>query len=174
MVVTFDIETTGTNGYRDKVILIGMKKEGRIKQWKLWKVKNELNMIQKCIVVLEELPRLEETIVGYNNLKFDVPFLVARLSAFGEMSSEIYEVFYNRKWFDLYQFLGNDFRSLESWRRRLRIRRGREDIRGRDVPILYEKKEYKKIEQHNRDDLNTSEKLYLKLQKRFPDLLPQF
>jgi uncharacterized protein YprB with RNaseH-like and TPR domain len=42
MVVTFDIETMGTNAYRDKIILIGMKRGRKITQWKLWETNDEV------------------------------------------------------------------------------------------------------------------------------------
>ena len=42
---------------------------------------------------------------------------------------------------------------------------------GRDIPRLYAEKKYKEIVQHNKDDLETSEQLYLKLQEEFPELL---
>jgi len=49
MVIMFDIETTGLDPHESKVILIGMKKGRRIKQWKLWEVKNEAKMILSAI-----------------------------------------------------------------------------------------------------------------------------
>jgi uncharacterized protein YprB with RNaseH-like and TPR domain len=81
MVVMFDIETTGLNPYESKVILIGFKRKGGIKQWKLWKVKDEAKMI---IEAIKEIMKVDETIIGYNNLKFDVPFMVERLKLLGK------------------------------------------------------------------------------------------
>ena len=60
---------------------------------------------------------------------------------------------------------------MSSWLDKLGIKREYEDIIGRDIPKFFAKKEYEKIEQHNKDDLETSEKLYLKLQEEFPELL---
>jgi uncharacterized protein YprB with RNaseH-like and TPR domain len=171
MIVAFDIETLGINAYRDKIILIGMKQGRKITQWKIWEINDELKMIEKCLKALEEIPSYDETIVGYNNLKFDVPFITARLSVFGKMTPEIWELLHNKKWFDLYQFLGNDYRRMTYWLNYLKIKRKHEGLEGRNMPDYFNKKQYQKIEQHNRDDLTTSEKLYLKLQKKFPDLL---
>lgn len=171
MVTLFDIETLGLDAFQHQIVLIGMKIEGKIKQWKLWKEKDEVSMIFKCLKTLEKIP-LRETIVGYNNLKFDVPFIATRLSIHGKWSRDFWELLYrDRKWFDLYQFLGNDFRRMSSWLDKLGIKRKYEDIIGRDIPILYTKNKYRKIVQHNKDDLETSEKLYLKLQEEFPELL---
>lgn len=173
MVISFDIETLGLDASQHQVILIGIKRKGRIKQWKLWEIKDESKMILRCIKVLEKIP-FSEVIVGYNNLKFDVPFMTQRLHVLGKMSSKVWEILYKeRKWFDLYQFLGNDFRSLIFWLDKLGIRRKYEELTGELMPKFYERRGYEKIEQHNRDDLNTSMKLYLKLQKEhYPELLP--
>jgi len=171
MVVVFDIETLGLDAFQHEIVLIGMKKDGKIKQWKLWKEKDELSMILKCLKTMEKIP-LFETIVGYNNLKFDVPFIATRLSVHGKWSSDLWELLYrDRKWFGLYQFLGNDFRRMSSWLDKLGIKRKYEDIMGRDIPRFYAGKKYRKIVQHNKDDLETSERLYIKLQEEFPELL---
>lgn len=45
------------------------------------------------------------------------------------------------------------------WLNKLGIKRSYEDIMGAQIPLFYKKKEYQKIEQHNIDDLNTSEEL---------------
>ena len=175
MVVAFDIETTGLDPTKDRIVLIGMKKV-RIKQWKLWKIRDELKMISQCIGAIKEIPSLGETIVGYNILKFDVPFMRERLLALGSPieTSDLWQTLYRqRKWFDLYQFLGNDLRNLTFWLNKFKIKRRHEEVNGRQIPILYQYQQFKKIEQHNRDDLNTSMKLYLKLEKAFPQLLPE-
>jgi uncharacterized protein YprB with RNaseH-like and TPR domain len=168
MVVMFDVETTGLTPYEGKVTLIGIKREGRVKQWKLWEIKDEAKMI---IQAIEEIMKVDETIVGYNNLKFDVPFMTERLKILGKWKQEFYEI-YKKKWFDLYQYLGNDLRSLRLWLRRAGIKRDYPELDGRDMPSLFERGEYKKIEQHNIDDLNTSEKLFIFLKEKNPELLP--
>jgi len=173
MVVMFDIETLGLDAFEHKIVLIGMKKDGRIMQWKLWE-ESELDMILSCLKVFEQL-RFNETIVGYNNLKLDVPFIATRLQIYGKWSKRLWNLLYReRKWLDLYQFMGNDFRRMDLWLEKFGIQRNHADIKGRDIPRLFERKEYKKIEQHNKDDLDTSEELYLKLQEEFPQLLRMY
>jgi len=44
-VVAFDIETTGLNPYEATVLLVGMKKGRKIKQWKLWEIQDEAELI---------------------------------------------------------------------------------------------------------------------------------
>ncbi len=168
MVVMFDIETTTLNPYWGKVILIGMKMKGQIRQWKLWEVRDEARMITEAI---EEIWKVDETIVGYNNLKFDVPFMMERLKLLERWEPELFEI-YGKKWFDLYQYLGNDLRSLRYWLRRAGIERDFPELRGSDIPSLFEIGEFKKIEQHNQDDLDTSERLFRFLKEKDPVLLP--
>ena len=171
MVVVFDIETLGLDAFQHQIVLIGMKVEGKIKQCMLWEEKDELTTISKCLKIFERIP-LFETIVGYNNLKFDVPFLATRLSVHGKWSANLWQLLYkDRKWFDLYQFLGNDFRRMSFWLDKLGIKKKYEDIMGRDIPRFYLEKKYEKIVQHNKDDLETSEQLYWKLREEFPQLL---
>jgi len=171
MVIAFDIETLGLNAFQDQMVLIGMKIEDKIKQWKLWKEKDELSMILKCLKVFKKIPPFG-TVVGYNNLKFDVPFIATRLSVLGRWSPDFWELLYrDRKWLDLYQFLGNDYRRLSYWLDRLGIKKKYGDIIGRDIPRFYAAKKYRKIVQHNKDDLETSYQLYIKLQEEFPELL---
>lgn len=169
MVIIFDIETTGLDPYRNKVILIGMKKNGRIRQWKIWEINDEGKMI---LEVIEKIMKIkDETIVGYNNLKFDVPFMLKRLELLGLMKPQYWRI-YNKKWFDLYQYLGNDYRSLKLWLDRAGIKRRYPELEGRHMPIFFDKKEYEKIERHNKDDLNTSEELFKFLKKINPELIP--
>ncbi|MDH5795127.1 MAG: ribonuclease H-like domain-containing protein [Candidatus Bathyarchaeota archaeon] len=171
MVVAFDLETSGLNGYYHQIVLIGMKRHGVVEQWKIWETEDEIKMIQGCLRALEQVDPFTETIVGYNNLKFDVPFITARLEVFGKMTPETWDMLHGKKWLDLYQFLGNDCRSLTNWLHRLGIQREHEEITGKHIPELFKRKQYRKIEEHNIDDLNTSEELYNTLRMRFPDLL---
>ena len=168
MVVMFDIETTGLTPFQSMVTIIGMKKDGIIKQWKLWEVNNEADMI---IDAIGEINRVFDSIVGYNNLKFDVPFMLERLRILSKWREEFYEI-YRKKWFDLYQYLGNDYKSMVSWLKNSGIEREYPDLDGRDMPIFYKEEQYDKIVQHNIDDLNTSEKLFNFLKGRNPELLP--
>ncbi len=165
MVVCFDIETAGhgIDPYNSIVSLIGMKRNGKIRQWKIWEIKDEAKMILEALKEIEGLDQFEENIIGFNNLKFDVPFLLKRLEILGKMKPEFWMMVHNRKWFDLYQFLGNSYQSLKLWLSRLGIKREYPELDGRDMLRYYETKQYDKIVKHNQDDLNTSEVLFRKL-----------
>lgn len=169
MAVMFDIETTGLNPYENEVILIGMKKGERIRQWKIWEVEDEAEMILDAV---KEIIKINESIVGYNNLKFDVPFMLERLKILGKMKPEFWTIVYNKKWFDLYQYLGNNYRSLKLWLFRAGIKRSFPELDGRLMPTFFKNKDFKKIEQHNKDDLDTSEKLFKFLKEKNPELIP--
>jgi len=62
-------------------------------------------------------------------------------------------------------------KKMSYWLSKYGIKAKYEHITGRNIPELYRKKKYRKVIQHNKDDLETSEQLYLKLQEEFPDLL---
>jgi len=79
------------------------------------------------------------------------------------MNSVLYQ---DRKWIALYQSLGNDFRRLSSWLDNLGIKRTHKDITGRDVPMLYARREYEKIIQHNLDDLEPSGRFKVRIYTR--------
>lgn len=168
MAVTFDIETTGLDPCEAKVILIGIKIGRRIKQWKLWEVHDEAELILEAI---KQIETTFETIVGYNNLKFDVPFMLERLRILGRYQPEFFRV-YHRKWFDLYQYLGDDYRNLEHWCDQARIEKKYPDLKGKDMPVFFEKRDFQKIINHNLDDLNTSDRLFRFLKKKNPQLIP--
>ena len=130
-IVIFDIETTGLDPYKHQVVLIGIKKNGKIKQFKLWKIKEEGKMILKAVKELIKLDNYNDTIIGYNNLKFDVPFILERLKILGKMKPDFWRMLHDKKWFDLYQFLGNDFRALDLWLKKLGIKRKYPELNGK-------------------------------------------
>jgi uncharacterized protein YprB with RNaseH-like and TPR domain len=171
MVIIFDIETTGLDPQNNIVILIGMKRKNKIKQWKLWKIKDEAKMILEAIEEIEKVDQ-NETIVGYNNLKFDVPFMLRRLEILKKMKPEFWKKIHDKKWFDLYQYLGDDYRSLKFWSLKAGIKRSFPELSGKHVPTFYKNKEFKKIEQHNKDDLETSERLFEFLKEKNPEFIP--
>jgi predicted PolB exonuclease-like 3'-5' exonuclease len=170
MVVAFDIETTGLNPYEDKVTVIGIKQGGKISLHKLWDPDDgdELRIISSA---LKQVESTRETIIGFNNLKFDVPFLHGRLDAIGKWHKGWWWI-YNKKWFDLYQFQGDNYVSQKKWLQKAGIKQSRPDLKGSDMPALFTKCRYDEIEAHIVDDLNTSEALFRYLKKERPELVP--
>jgi DNA polymerase III epsilon subunit-like protein len=172
-IVVFDIETTGLDPYKHLVVLIGFKKGEKIKLLKLWEIKDEAEMILEAIKELENLD-INDTIIGFNNLKFDVPFMLERLKILGKMKPEFWSMVYNKKWLDLYQSLGDNYKSLDFWLCKMGIEKKYPELNGKQMPEYFYAENYKVIEYHNIDDLTTCEKLFYELQKRFPDLLKIF
>jgi len=168
MVVAFDIETTGLNPNETQVVLIGMKMRRKIRLWKLWEIRDEAKMI---LDALKEIERTNETIIGYNNLKFDVPFMLERLRILGKYEPKHWNI-HAKKWFDLYQYLGNDYRSLKHWLQQANIKRKHPELDGRETPKCFGREDYETIVKHNVDDLTTSEKLFKFLKKMNPQLIP--
>lgn len=170
--IILDIETTGLNPYEHHIVTIQMKVGDEVKMWRVWEMK-ENEVIVNFLKELKKLDKWNDTIFGFNNLKFDVPFIIGRLNELGMMDKETYELLHNQKWFDLYQFLGDNYKSQVRWLEEHGIKR-KVTTSGRDIPILFEKKKYKEIEVYALDELDTAEKLVAKLSKKFPEVFSNF
>ena len=77
-----------------------------------------------------------DTVYGYNCLKFDIPFIVARINHHGIMDSETYRLIHDKKWFDLYQYQGDNYVSMDKWVRSYGIERTCH-FYGRDMLLFY-------------------------------------
>ncbi|MEM2611845.1 MAG: hypothetical protein QXJ45_04385 [Thermoproteota archaeon] len=58
MVAVLNVETTGLDPYKSQVILIGVKRKGNIKQWKLWEIGDEAEMI--LLAMEEKIMKISE------------------------------------------------------------------------------------------------------------------
>lgn len=162
MTAFFDIETTGLNPFRSQLVTIQARRNGEQTVWKAWETPEPI-MIAKFLVYLDTLPS-SELIVGFNIMGFDLPFVAARASACHSWNEETHVRLYRRNWLDLYQYLGAGYRSVDFWLGRLGVAREC-SFTGKDVPGLYGKGEYGKIERHAVEDLALCETLYNSLWK---------
>jgi len=96
--------------------------------------------------------------------------MLERLRALGKYRPEFFKV-YHKEWFDLYQYLGDNCRNLEHWCAQAKIKKKYPDLKGRDMPMFFEKRGYQKIVNHNLDDLGTSDKLFRFLRHKNPELI---
>jgi len=168
VVFGFDIETTGTNPFEHKVISIQYRKDGETKIYREWEVDEKialLDFLNEWKKIPRSLRKGGENFVSFNSLKFDAPFLLVR--ALKNKIDE--EEGWNRKYLwenlvhgpsviDLYQLLGDSLMGFASWRNCLIGTFG--DYTGKDIPIFYKKKEYKKIEMYIEDEMTSLEKIY--------------
>jgi uncharacterized protein YprB with RNaseH-like and TPR domain len=165
MAIIFDIETTGLNPYTDCIVTIQLKVNDTVHVWKKWE-SDELQIIMEFLEVLRTIPS-SQTILGYNNLKFDLPFIVGRLTALRGMNAEIYQLLHGKKWLDLYQLLGDDYQSMDQWLAQFGIKRNCRFV-GKDMPILYAQGRYKDIVEHATEDLVLCERLFEILADKMP------
>lgn len=156
--IIFDIETTGLDPLRDKVITVQLKHDNEIVVWKIWEERDEAILMEKFI---DYIRNLDKKIVGYNISRFDVNFILIRLLINGKLTDEIQKIFKNKKWVDLTEFQRNNH-GMENWLKELKITR-QSNVVGRHVPTLYELGQYDKIEEHAIDDLLVCERVIKKL-----------
>lgn len=52
-------------------------------------------MILEAFKEIENIDQFEENIIGFNNLKFDLPFMLKRLEILGHMKPEFRIMIYN-------------------------------------------------------------------------------
>ncbi|MBI2937064.1 MAG: ribonuclease H-like domain-containing protein [Thaumarchaeota archaeon] len=160
-ITIFDIETTGLDPYDSHLVTIQVKRGDSITIWKRWEM-SELEMIDCSISFLKTIPP-SETILGYNNLKFDIPFIVGRLYTLRGLDDCTWRLFYSKNWIDLYQRLGANYQSMETWLNKLGLQKSGSGVKGKQIPELYKNKEYKKIERYITDELHMCETLFLQL-----------
>lgn len=150
--IIVDVETTGLDPFECKLISIQTKQDGRIRIWKEWET-GELNVIEEFLEFLRTVSG-NEVIPGYNNLKFDVHFIAQRLAQHCKHDRATHNLLYNKKWLDLYQFLEDDYQSIETWLNKLGLSKSNTGIRGRDVPGLYIANKYDVIGRYIIEELH--------------------
>jgi len=175
----FDIETYNREGYpqfTDKIIAIGFKGLGtRVRLLTEWE-SGEKAILKEFFDHIKSQPT---ELVGFNVLRFDLPFLITRAfhHKLGSLEN-LQEVVHKSYTKDLIQYLlpynNFTFYGLNSLNvaERLGIPI---QYSGKDVKEFYENKEYEKIEQHLRSDVLFVERLDRALrQKMFSENILRF
>jgi len=169
----YDIETTGVNPFKDKIITIQFRRSGRNYVYKIWEYgDDEREMILSFLDTWKRIPRAKrmggDLFVTYN-FKFDGPFLLTRCLLTGideeeEWREYLWEnIIHGPSFIDLYQLLGDELISFAEWRGLLVGSVSR--YRGRDIPIFYRSRQYDRIEEYVEDELITLERIYQAIQE---------
>jgi len=147
-----DIETTGLIS-KDKIILISLQNgiNGNHEKLLSWE-SNEKAILEVLLQRISAFPssgNKKPQIIGYNTLKFDIPFIICRCIFHKILYySELYKIFYRDCWhIDLLQvFMSRNNFYYQKWNNVLKAygfpaTKGS----GSDIPEWYKNKEYDKI-----------------------------
>ncbi len=152
------METTGLDPHRDRIITIQARHEGLTKVWKEWELGEE-GCLDSLFVLLNGVDWKRASLVGYNVLKFDIPFADVRLRALGLMNEKAWHVLHDYPHvIDLYQLLGDYYLRARAWYARLTPVEN--EVSNRDVPGFYERKEYSRIEDYIEREMQAMEFLF--------------
>ena len=177
-----DIETYGEdslNPFKSKIITIQLRINGKNYIWKEWEM-GERDMLINFLNFWSGLPRSKKkngfTFVGYNLLKFDIPFILIRsrilgLEKYGWSWERLWEeLVHGPHYVDLYQFLGDNFKKFAKWKECLLGEYSR--YSNKDIKKFYKNKEFNKIEEYVDDELLSFEKIYeaIKNEKFYQEL----
>lgn len=167
--VFFDIETTGISPYYDKnnpnygkIISFGFKENGEYKIINRWDYIKEDK--EDVIAFYEEfynhwkkLIYDRKNIIGYNVLKFDIPFIMCSTHCLKMKSIKWrWDMLFNNRIKDIFQKIQTSgeyiYEKLNSGERKTCL--------NNEVPELYDQKEYDKIVEHLKEDLDLTEKAF--------------
>lgn len=175
----FDIETYNPNNpfFAGKVITIAYKNsETETKVLKEWN-SDETSILRDFFqYVREQLKtQIRTELVGFNILRFDIPFLVNRgVQNRIDSAENLLDLFHNTFTIDLMYCLltCNDFRfaGIGAYDVAQKLGLPCPQLRGKDILRLYENKEYLKIEEHIREDIVFTECLDAELRKRISNI----
>ena len=157
-IVFFDIETTGLDPFESKIITIQVRVNGENIIWKEWKL-GERGVIEAFFEFTDNVFRNTTKFVGYNILRFDIPFINERMKILG-LDDKEYWMRLNRQisWLDLYQFLGDDYGRFRQWKSGLT---GNEyEVTNKDIPQLYEEGNHDRIMGYINDELEGFENVF--------------
>lgn len=156
----FDIETTGLDPFKSKIITMQVRRRGKTTIFKEWEL-GEPGMIESFFDFVKKIRMEKEIFIGYNILKFDVPFLIQRLHEIDMLDERKWKTLCHRlRWVDLYQLLGDayyTFYRLGDW---FKLAGMRTRVPGADIPRLYARKKFDKILEHVEDEMEAMEIVY--------------
>jgi hypothetical protein len=167
VVFGLDIETTGLNPFRDKIITIQLRIRGQNHIWTEWGEDGEAKVISNFLNFWETIPRSKRiggaTFVGFNVLHFDIPFITERYRILGLPHPELVwkSLVHYPIYVDLYQLLGDNLMGFARWKGLL-VGKAEKALKcsGKDIPAFYENGEHGKILEYINDEMESLEKIY--------------
>lgn len=184
LIYGFDCETTGLSPVEHEVITVQYATEdGELTIYRQWDYADEAAMLVDFLGHWAEIRRKRDAdgalFVGYNHLKFDVPFVFARcllderiLESLSWTPAELWRQLYRwPMYLDLVHLLGSDFIAMSAVRETLV---GTTDpIASRDIPVLYANGDYDRIETYVEDEMAALAAIFeaLRAEPLFDELL---
>jgi DNA polymerase elongation subunit (family B) len=163
-VVFLDIETTGLDPFNSQIVTIQVRSEGETKIWPVWE-SSEVDVIKSFLSFTDHVYRRGTRFVGYNILKFDVTYLAQRMQILGLMDETKWaRLWKDLNWFDMYQFLGDEFGKFRQWKLGL-TKKNYASVTNVEIPEFYSKREHAKILGYIQDEMQGMEEVYDELQK---------
>ncbi|RLI75261.1 hypothetical protein DRP05_15085 [Archaeoglobales archaeon] len=176
--VFLDIETTGLSPLNDEIVAVGIRTiDFKTKQYNPWEyekfldnkilTRKDFSEDELISAALHYLMREGACIIGYNVIGFDIPFITAR-ALFNKHNVRTLSLLRQQYRIDLmhvvtrYLLTNNRHVKLNDITQFLGIEVNNQ-ITGKDIPDLYEKGEFEKIEEHCFNDLENTYHLFMKL-----------
>jgi len=157
-VVFLDMETTGLNPYQDKVVTIQVRKDGETTIWKEWEL-GERPVIERFFEFANLVDLERASFVGYNILKFDLPFLMHRAEVNGLLNETRWQILNSYlHYVDLYQLLGDNYAPAKRFYEKFAGRT--QNTENKDIPKLYRQRAYDEIVEYIKNEMKSMEQLY--------------
>jgi len=177
--IILDIETTGLSAATNQIIIIGILRNGKIKQLVARSEREEREILKKFDNIIANSAG---PLVGFNIKRFDIPFIIARcLKHEIELSRSGIRFFLSRNRYcqeiidlkdlciDYLKFQRGEF-SLDHICRVLGIKKSEKNIEELLPKVLKDNNAFSKVKEKNKEDLKATKTLYEKFEKVLGDL----
>lgn len=186
LIYGFDCETAGLSPFHSDLITVQYADEhGDLTLYAIWDYDDEDDLLFDFLTDWRDIRRKRADdgalFVGFNHLKFDVPFvLIKLLTADGLLErldwtvDDCWKQLYRwPMYLDLAHLFGADFISMRAVRKELLATEG--ELESKHIPVYYESERYDLIERYVRDEMQALRQIYQALQdERFFEELMAF
>ncbi len=171
-----DCETTGLSPFENELITVQYADEdGTLSLYRLWEYESEAALLIDFLRDWKEIKRKRDDsgalFVGYNHLKFDVPFVFAKCLLLEEVQTALdwspqdcwKQLYRWPMYLDLVHLFGSDFISMEAIREELL---GTSDpYESRNIPVYYANDQYDVIEAYIEDEMAALKDIFNAVQR---------